>query len=79
MAVITYHKQLTALLVIDAYIDFLPEGGKLWSRVQNVAEANGCVPHMLEISEAARAAGLRIFYAMQHRYRAGDYEIGGLI
>ncbi|HXX64509.1 MAG TPA: isochorismatase family cysteine hydrolase, partial [Bacteroidota bacterium] len=30
--------------------------------------------NMLRILEAARKAGLRVFYAMHHRYRPGDYE-----
>jgi hypothetical protein len=37
---VTYDKQLTALLVIDPYNDFISEGGKLWSRLKAVAEAN---------------------------------------
>jgi nicotinamidase-related amidase len=69
-----YEKQLTALLVIDPYNDFISEGGKVWERLKAIAEANGCVPHMLQVLNAARNAGLRVFYALHHRYRAGDYE-----
>ena len=29
---------------------------------------------MLKVLNAARAVKLRVFYAMHHRYRAGDYE-----
>jgi hypothetical protein len=29
---------------------------------------------MLQILNAARKAGLRVFYALHHRYRPGDYE-----
>ena len=39
-----------------------------------IAEANGCVPNMERILTAARAAGIRVFYALHHRYRPGDYE-----
>ena len=39
-----------------------------------VAEANDCVPHMLQVLNAARKAKLRVFYAMHRRYRPGDYE-----
>jgi hypothetical protein len=35
---VTYDKQLTALLVIDPYNDFISDGGKLWSRLKAVAE-----------------------------------------
>jgi nicotinamidase-related amidase len=67
-------RRSTALLVIDPYNDFISEGGKIWSRIQGVAEANECVPHMIQVLNAAREAGLRIVYAMHHRYRPGDYE-----
>jgi ureidoacrylate peracid hydrolase len=74
MAQVTYEKQLTALLVIDPYNDFISEGGKVWNRLKAVAGANCCVPHMAQVLNAARQAGLRIFYALHHRYRPGDYE-----
>jgi nicotinamidase-related amidase len=71
---VTYDKEITALLVIDPYNDFISEGGKVWGRLKAVAEANDCVPHMLQVLNAARKAGLRIFYALHHRYRPGDYQ-----
>src|SRR5262249_43497607 len=49
-------KEITALLVIDPYNDFIAEGGKLWDRVKGVAEANECVPHMVQVLHAARQA-----------------------
>ena len=70
----TYDKSITALLVVDPYNDFISEGGKIWPRIKAVAEVNNCVPHMLQVLNAARQAKLRVFYAMHHRYRAGDYE-----
>ena len=69
-----YSRELTALLVIDPYNDFISEGGKLWGRIRAVAEANECVSHMLQILNAARRAELRVFYALHRRYRPGDYE-----
>lgn len=69
-----YDKEITALVVIDPYNDFISEGGKIWNRVKTVAEANDCIPHMLQVLNAARQAELRVFYAMHHRYRPGDYE-----
>lgn len=73
MAKVTYVKR-TALLVVDPYNDFISDGGKVWNRLKAVAEANGCVSHMLQVLNAARAAGLRVFYALHRRYRPGDYE-----
>jgi nicotinamidase-related amidase len=69
-----YDKDITALLVVDPYNDFISEGGKLWPRIKAVAEANNCVGHMLEVLHASRRAELRVFYVMHHRYRPGDYE-----
>jgi nicotinamidase-related amidase len=64
----------TALVVIDPYNDFISEGGKVWPRIRAVAEANRCVEHMTDVLEAARKAGLRVFYSLHRRYRQGDYE-----
>jgi ureidoacrylate peracid hydrolase len=74
MASLTIDKEITALLVIDPYNDFISEGGKIWDGIKNVAEANRCVPHMLKVLNATRKAGLRVFYALHRRYRPGDYE-----
>jgi ureidoacrylate peracid hydrolase len=70
---VTYDKEITALIVIDPYNDFISEGGKIWDRMK-AAEANNCVPNMWQVLYAARKAGLRVFYALHHRYRPGDYE-----
>jgi nicotinamidase-related amidase len=74
MPELKYDPKITGLLVIDPYNDFISEGGKAWPRIKEVAEANQCVPNMLQVLEAARRAGIRAFYALHHRYRAGDYE-----
>ena len=74
MADVTYRRDATGLVVVDPYNDFISDGGKMWPRVREVVEANGCVPHMLQILTAARSAGMRIFFAPHHRWRPGDYE-----
>jgi ureidoacrylate peracid hydrolase len=74
MAKVTYEKEITGLLVIDPYNHFISEGGKVWDRLRGVAEANECIPHMVQVLDAARRVGLRVFYALHHRYRPGDYE-----
>jgi nicotinamidase-related amidase len=68
-----------ALLVIDPYNDFISEGGKVWPRIRAVAESNHCVQHMKDVLQASRAGGLRVFYALHRRYRAGDYETWNFI
>lgn len=74
MAELKFAKEITALVIIDPYNDFISEGGKIWDRIKDVAAANDCVPNMLQVLNAARNAGLRVFYALHHRYRSGDYE-----
>ena len=74
MAKVTYDEEITALLVIDPYNDFISEGGKIWDRLKGVAEANNCVPNMLQVLNAARETELRVFYALHRQYRPGDYE-----
>jgi nicotinamidase-related amidase len=71
-----YDKEITALLVVDPYNDFISEGGKIWPRIKAVAEANNCVAHMLEVLNAAQRAKLRVFYAMHHRYRQATMRRG---
>jgi len=58
-------KETTALLVIDPYNDFISEGGKVWDRLKAVAEANQCVPHMVQVLDAARRAGSRHHLVLQ--------------
>jgi nicotinamidase-related amidase len=74
MTELSYDPSITGLLLVDPYNDFISEGGKIWTRLQAVAEANNCVPHMEQILKAAREAKLRVFFAMHHRLREGDYE-----
>ena len=68
MEKVTYDKEITALLVIDPYNDFISEGGKVWDRLKTVAEANGCVPNMLQVLNAA----LRLCHCDNSRNRRLD-------
>jgi nicotinamidase-related amidase len=74
MADLKFEKEITGLLLIDPYNDFISEGGKIWDRIKGVAEANDCITHMLQMLTTARKTGVWVFYAMHHRYRPGDYE-----
>ena len=74
MAQLRYEKEITGLVVIDPYNDFISEGGKVWDRIKGIAEANQCIPHMSQVLDSARKAGIRVFYALHRRYRPGDYE-----
>ena len=74
VSTLLHDQEITALLVVDPYNDFISEGGKYWGRVRESAEKVGCVPNMLRVLEASRHAGLQVFFAPHHRWRQGDYE-----
>ena len=72
-----FEKDLTGLLVVDPYNDFISEGGILWPLIKEVAEAVQCVPNMLAVLLAARAAGIGVFFAPHHRDQRAEDEIEG--
>ena len=69
-----YPRGATGLLLVDPYNDFLSEGGKIWPRVQAIAEANGLIANLKAIADTVRGAGMRVFYAPHRRWEPGDYE-----
>jgi ureidoacrylate peracid hydrolase len=75
MAEMTFNKQLTALLVIDPYNDFISDGGKIWPphqgycRSEQLRSAHAASPECRTAGEAPP-----LLYAMHHRHRPGDYE-----
>jgi ureidoacrylate peracid hydrolase len=70
-----FAKDLTGLLVVDPYNDFISEGGILWPLVKEIAESIGCVPNMIAVLQAARSAGVRVFFAPHHRDRRHEDAI----
>lgn len=77
MSAPVFEKNLTGLLVVDPYNDFISEGGILWPLIKEIAEAVQCVPNMLAVLLAARAAGIQVFFAPHHRDRGPEDEIEG--
>jgi nicotinamidase-related amidase len=75
MSAPVFEKDLTGLLVVDPYNDFISEGGILWPLIKEIAEEINCVPNMFATLQAARAAGIRVFFAPHHRDRGRDDEI----
>jgi nicotinamidase-related amidase len=69
---LTYEPELTGLLIVDPYNDFLSEGGKLYELSRSTLETNNVVEHMRQILTAARAAGVQVFIAPHHRWRESD-------
>jgi ureidoacrylate peracid hydrolase len=69
---VTFEADLTALLVVDPYNDFISEGGKLWPNVKEIAEAVNFVSNMRDVLHAAREAGLRVIFVPHHCWREND-------
>jgi len=70
----TYARETTALLLVDPYNDFLAEEGKVWPRVQPVAEEVNLIANLKTIDAAVRGAGLQVAIAPHRRWEPGDYE-----
>jgi len=69
---LSYESELTGLLVVDPYNDFLSEGGKLFPLCRATLEANNVVEHMRQVLAAARDRGMQVFIAPHHRWRECD-------
>ncbi|KAI8634973.1 Isochorismatase-like protein [Xylariaceae sp. FL1651] len=68
----------TAVLLIDPYNDFLHEEGKLYGRLAESIKDSDTITHLFEVVNAARSAGIPIFYCMhqqtdQYTYRGWKY------
>lgn len=74
MPAIEYHRESTALLVVDPYNDFLSEGGLLWPQLKEVAEEVGLVDNMCAIYAAARTAEICLFVVPHHQWEEGSYS-----
>lgn len=59
-----YEPEITALLCIDLYNDFLAEGGKLFPWVKDIAEENNMHENLRKIVAAARK--LELPFTMSH-------------
>lgn len=68
-----YRKETTALLFVDPYNDFLSEGGKVWGRIQPVAEEVGLLDNLRALQQAVRDAGIRVVIVPHRRWEPGDY------
>jgi hypothetical protein len=64
MAVLKYDKEITALLLIDPYNDFISDGGKVWNRLKTrlgstlrpSRRQRGCTKGSKTAREVARSA-----------------------
>ena len=74
MALDHYAANRTGLLLVDPYNDLLSDGGKLWPQAKAVAEAVDLLTHLHALVEAARRAGIVVFYVPHRQWREGNYD-----
>ncbi|MFC4527091.1 cysteine hydrolase [Dyella halodurans] len=75
MAETTYEPDLTGLLIVDPYNDFLSEGGKLYQLSRETLASFHVVEHMRQVLAAARSRGIKVFIAPHHRWRDSDRHL----
>jgi nicotinamidase-related amidase len=71
----TFESELTGLLIVDPYNDFLSEGGKLYQLSRETLESLNVVEHMRQVLAAARSRGIQVFIAPHHRWRESDEHL----
>jgi nicotinamidase-related amidase len=64
----------TAVLLIDPYNDFLSEGGKIWDRLEPVAQERRLLDHLRAMISWARETRVRVVIVPHRRWEPGDYE-----
>lgn len=69
-----YAASNTALLLVDPYNDFISDGGKLFPLARAVIESTGTITNMKAVVDAARKAGITVFYVPHRRFRPGDLD-----
>jgi nicotinamidase-related amidase len=70
----SYNRARTGLLIVDPFNDFLCEGGKIWPRIRAVAERVELLSNLKRVLNAARGAGVQVFYVPHHRWLESDYD-----
>src|SRR5260370_15532575 len=70
----TYEPNITAILCVDLYNDFLSKGGKLFPWIKDIAEEVGAIDNLRKVVAAAREAGITIFHVPHHRMEPGSYH-----
>ncbi len=63
----------TAILIIDPQNDFLSEGGVVWDLVGKGVKETKVVEHLVELKEAAKEAGVPVFYS-PHYYTDDEFR-----
>jgi nicotinamidase-related amidase len=67
-----FDKGSTAVLITDPQNDFLSEGGVAWNDLGERVKETKVVEHLVQIRDAAKAAGIPVFYS-PHYYTDEEY------
>ncbi|MEV7997084.1 isochorismatase family cysteine hydrolase [Streptomyces sp. NPDC086077] len=70
----TYDPRHTAVLLVDPFNDFLSEGGKVWPRLESMAQQVGLLDHLRSVVATARDTGTQVIFVPHRRWEEGDYE-----
>jgi len=69
-----YPKHRTAYLLVDPYNDFLSSGGKVWPRIEPLANKVGLLDNLRTLDGTVRSRGIPVFFVPHRRWEAGDYQ-----
>lgn len=68
-----YIPEITALIIVDPFNDFLSEGGKLWSYTKETVQGVGLVSNIKLLLTTARKYKIQVIYTPHHHTTTGDY------
>jgi nicotinamidase-related amidase len=71
---ISYPVHNTALLIVDPYNDFMSQGGKLYERTKETADAVGFYDNIRKLIPEVRASHIQVFVVLHRRWWKGDYK-----
>ncbi len=60
-------------MIVDPQNDFLLEGGVAWDLVGDIVTANQVAPHLMQLREAAKEAGIPVMYS-PHYYTDNEFN-----
>jgi nicotinamidase-related amidase len=64
----------TAYLLVDPYNDFLSKGGKVYPRLELVANQVRLHDNLRALDGAVRSSGIQVVFVPHRRWAPGDYE-----
>lgn len=74
MTTASYPRETSSLIIVDPYNDFLSVGGKIWPRIQSVAEDVELVGNLKTILGEFRRRGMLVAFAPHRRWEPDDYS-----